>query len=117
MMLSGVIFYTLSPSVHFALPAWLTFTILVRDFFIVLFVYLLYTRVQVTRFPPSWAGKMSTLLQATTLGCVIAVNGPWPQLHWLGEILFRAALAVTLFSSWDYLRRAQGMLEKSLARA
>src|SRR5512142_2062758 len=50
MMVSGFLFYTLHTAVPVvAMPAWLTFTVLIRDFLIILFAYLLYTRVQVKR--------------------------------------------------------------------
>jgi cardiolipin synthase (CMP-forming) len=109
MMIAGYLFYTLAPLAE-RIPPWLTFTIFVRDFLIMMFAYLLYTRVKVTRFPPSLAGKVSTVLQAFTLATAIAVNGLTPSLRWLAEFLFRAALLITLFSAGDYLRRAGRML-------
>jgi cardiolipin synthase len=113
MMASGYLFYTFSGNVGYHFPLWLTCLVFIRDLFISFIVYLLFTRVQVTRFAPSWAGKLSTLLQAIALGCVIAVNSWWPEATWLGTILFRAALVMTLFSSWDYMRRAQRLLDES----
>ena len=113
MMIAGYLFYTLAPLAE-RIPPWLTFTIFVRDFFIVVFAYLLYTRVKVTRFPPSLAGKASTVLQAFTLATAIAVNGLTPSLRWLAEFLFRAALLITLFSAADYIRRAERMLHEKL---
>src|SRR5438874_6938143 len=69
MLVCGYLFYTLYGNVpHVRIPAWLTFTVFIRDFMIILFAYLLWTRVKVKRFPPSWAGKLSTVLQATALG-------------------------------------------------
>jgi phosphatidylglycerophosphate synthase len=79
-----------------------------------MFAYLLYTRVQVKRFPPSWAGKASTVLQAVTLGAVIATNALMPSLLPFCEVLFRIALAITLYSAFDYLRRGRGLLEAGL---
>jgi cardiolipin synthase (CMP-forming) len=113
MMIAGYLFYTLAPLSQ-RIPPWLTFTIFVRDFLIVTFAYLLYTRVKVTRFPPSLAGKVSTVLQASTLATAIAVNGLTPSLRWLAEFLFRAALFTTLFSAADYIRRAERMLHEKL---
>ena len=114
LMVGGYLFYTLSSHLpRVSIPVWLTFVVFARDFFIIMFAYLLYTRVQVKRFPPSWAGKTSTVLQAATLGTVIGVNAFVPQLLWLAELLFRAALVATLFSGWDYLRRAERMLLES----
>src|SRR5678810_574281 len=56
LMISGYVFYTLHRLPSVAIPKWLTFTVFVRDFLIVLFAYLLYTRVNVKKFPPSVAG-------------------------------------------------------------
>jgi len=118
MMICGYLYFTFSQSVRLRFPGWLTFTVFIRDFLIILFAYLLYTRVQVKRFPPSWAGKTSTVTQAVTLGCTIAVNAfGTPFLGQLAEILFRAALLITLFSAWDYLRRGKGLLEETWGRA
>jgi len=113
MMIAGYLFYTLAPLAE-RIPSWLTFTIFVRDLLIVMFAYLLYTRVKVTRFPPSTAGKVSTVLQAFTLATAIAVNGLTPSLRWLAEFLFRAALLIPLFSAADYIRRAERMLHEKL---
>jgi cardiolipin synthase len=111
LMVSGYIFYTFATTLPLVrIPGWLTFVVFIRDFMIAIFAYLLYTRVQVTRFPPSVAGKVSMVLQAVTLGCAIAVNAFLPQLLLLAELLFRAVLLVTLYSSWDYLRRGERML-------
>ena len=118
MMVCGYFFYTVTHKLPLvALPAWLTFVVFVRDFLIITCAYLLYTRVHVKRFPPSWAGKASTVLQAGTLATVIAVNAFLPRLLPFAEILFRVALLVTLYSSWDYLRRGRGLLEEGLSRA
>jgi cardiolipin synthase len=111
MMVCGYLFYTLHHIVKVPIPGWLTFTILIRDVLIITFAYLLYTRVQVRRFPPSPAGKASTLLQAITLAAAIGANGFAPGLARLAEVLFRVALAVTLYSAWDYLRRAERLLD------
>ena len=111
LMVTGFLFYTLAAHLpRVAIPGWLTFVVFIRDFLILAFAYLLYTRVHVKRFPPSWAGKTSTVLQATTVGVAIGVNAFVPQLLWLAEVLFRVTLVTTLFSGWDYLRRAQKML-------
>jgi cardiolipin synthase (CMP-forming) len=112
MMVSGYLFYTLRGGLPLVvIPTWLTFTVFIRDLLIISFAYLLYTRVQVKRFPPSWAGKTSTVVQAATLGTVIGVNAFVPQLLWLAELLFGIAVVMTLFSGWDYMRRAERMLD------
>jgi cardiolipin synthase len=115
MMIFGYLYYTLARNVSVRIPGWLTFTVFIRDFLIIMFAYLLYTRVQVKRFPPSWAGKTSTVLQAATLGAVIGANASVPKVVWLAEPLFRIALLMTLFSGGDYIRRARRMLLESAA--
>ena len=92
------------------IPGWLTFAVFIRDFLIVFFAYLMYTRVHITRFPPSVAGKTSTVLQAVTLAATIGVNAFLPMLAPLLEILFRVSLLITLYSGWDYMRRAAKLL-------
>jgi len=111
MMICGYVFYTFESHVPMRIPGWLTFTVFIRDFVILLFAYLMYTRVHVSRFPPSWAGKTSTVLQAATLAAAIAVNAFAPGLRDFVEFLFRATVVMTLFSGWDYLRRGRKLLE------
>jgi len=117
MMLCGYLFYTFSSDVPVRIPGWLTFTVFIRDFMIVLFAYLFYTRVHVKKFPPSWAGKASTVLQAATLATAIGVNAFVPGLRSLLELLFRATAVVTLFSGWHYLHRGKKLLEDGLRAA
>jgi cardiolipin synthase len=111
MMVCGYLFFTLRHGLPVTgIPVWLTFTVFIRDFCIITVIYLLYTRVQLTRFPPSWAGKTSTVVQAVTLGIAIAANAFGPSLLPFLEILFRIAVVTTLFSAWDYLRKGKAML-------
>jgi cardiolipin synthase len=118
MLICGYLFYTFESHVPLiGIPRWLTFVVFIRDFMILTFAYLLYTRVQVKRFPPSWAGKTSTVLQAVTLAATIAVNAFLPQLLRPAQVLFRIALVMTLYSSWDYLRRGEQLLENGTAQA
>ncbi len=118
LMICGYLYYTLADGLPVVtIPGWLTFVVFIRDFLILMFAYLLYTRVHVKRFPPSVAGKTSTVLQAVTLGTAIGVNAFVPSLLWLAEFMFRIAVIMTLFSGWDYLRRAERLLYDGLAAA
>lgn len=118
LMVCGFLYYTFAGTLpRLALPGWLTFAVFIRDVLIVLFAYLMYTRVHITRFPPSAAGKASTVLQAVTMATVIAVNAFGPGLRQFAELLFRASLVMTLFSGWGYLRRAALMLRDEPAPA
>lgn len=116
LMVCGFVYYTLALRLPvIGIPGWLTFGVLIRDVLIVMFVYLMYTRVHIKRFPPSVAGKISTLLQAVTLAAVIGANGFAPKLAALAEVLFRVSLMVTLYAGWGYMRRAAAMLEEASA--
>jgi phosphatidylglycerophosphate synthase len=112
LMVCGFLYYTFADRLRMAIPGWLTFAVFIRDFLIVFTAYLMWTRVQVTRFPPSIAGKASTVLQAITLAVVVAVNGFLPRFAWVVEVLFRLSLVVTLYSGWGYLRRAALLLQE-----
>jgi cardiolipin synthase (CMP-forming) len=115
MMVCGFLYFTFASRVTLRFPGWLTFVVFIRDFMIIVFAYLLYTRVQVKRFPPSLAGKISTMTQAVTLACTIAANAFGAMFAQPAEILFRVALVVTLFSAWDYLRKGEKLLDDGLA--
>ncbi len=118
LMICGFLYYTFAGNIpRLALPGWLTFTVFIRDFLIVMFAYLMYTRVHITRFPPSAAGKASTLIQAVTIGVTIGVNGFLPQLRDFAQLLFRLSLLATLVSGWGYLRRAALILRDESATA
>ena len=116
LMVGGFLYYTFARHLpRVAIPMWLTFVVFVRDFLIITFAYLLYTRIRVKQFPPSWAGKTSTVVQAITLGGAIGANAAFPHVPAIAEVLFRVSLVTTLFSGWDYLRRAEKMLLESAA--
>ena len=117
MMIAGYLFYTTHASLRAPIPNWLTFTVFIRDVFIIAFAYLLYTRVQVKRFPPSWAGKASTVTQAVTLAATIATNAFAGLPIWICDVLFRLALVITLYSAFDYLRRGDRLLDNGLSAA
>ncbi len=106
LMVCGFLYYTYAELPRVAIPGWLTFTVFIRDVLLVFFAYLMYTRIQITRFPPTVWGKTSTVLQAVTLAAVIAVNAFLPALLPLAHLLFRLSLFMTIFSGWDYVRRA-----------
>lgn len=113
MMFSAYIIYTLVATIGHRLPVWLTITIFMRDLMITIFAYMLYTRIQVRRFPPSLAGKTSTVIQIVTLSAVIAANGALAPIGLtLLPILVLLALGMTLYSGMGYLRRARLMLDE-----
>lgn len=106
LLVSGYFFFTFSSRVPNRLPEWLTFAVFIRDVLLVIFAYLLYTRMQFKKFPPSMAGKICTLLQVIALASNMAINSFAPTLGWLAAIFYRMALVVTLYSGFDYIRKA-----------
>jgi cardiolipin synthase (CMP-forming) len=115
MMVCGYLYYTIANNVAVPIPVWLTFVILLRDVMIAAFAYLLYTRIHIRRFPPSWAGKTSTMLQAITLAVVIGANAFAPRLAAAVGVLFRIVMVVTLYSAYGYLRRGRRQLDEVMA--
>lgn len=114
LMVCGFLYYTFA-KVPVGIPGWLTFAVFIRDALIAIFAYLMYTRVQIKRFPPSAAGKTSTVLQAITLAAVIGANGFEPRLAPLAELMFRVSIVMTLYAGWGYMRRAAEMLDDRVA--
>jgi cardiolipin synthase len=113
LMVCGFLYYTFAGGIPLVrIPGWLTFTVFMRDVLIVSFAYLMYTRVQVSRFPPTVYGKTSTVLQAVALAATIAVNAFLPVLLPLMPWLFRASMLMTLFSGWHYMHRARRILSE-----
>lgn len=111
LMVCGFLYYTFAAKLPVVeLPGWLTFTVFIRDFLIAVFAYLMYTRVNVSGFPPTIAGKASTVLQAVTLMVTIATNAFAPALLGVTHFLFRASLFMTVYSAWGYMRRAALLL-------
>jgi cardiolipin synthase (CMP-forming) len=106
MMIAGYIVFTIRGTAPHTLPMWLTFTVFMRDLVIVLFVYLLYSRVRVTKFPPSIPGKLSTICQAVALAVTIAANTFFrPLALFFLEASWVVSFVVTLYSGFDYLKK------------
>lgn len=118
LMVTAYIIYTLPGIAEYRLPAWLTFTVFLRDIMIVMVAYLLYTRIRVRRFPPSIPGKVSTIVQVVALSVTIAANTPLAPIALpLMPIVLRVCLVITLYSGADYVRKWDGIVEGMHARA
>jgi cardiolipin synthase len=111
LLVTGYIIYTLPGIATYRLPAWLTFTVFLRDLMIVMFAYMLYTRIRIRRFPPSIPGKVSTIVQVVALAVTIAANTPLAPIALpLMPIVLRICLVTTLYSGFDYVRRWDGIV-------
>ncbi|MDD5562344.1 MAG: CDP-alcohol phosphatidyltransferase family protein [Thermoanaerobaculaceae bacterium] len=92
------------------MPLWLTVMALSRDFLIVLVALLLYLGAGVREFPPSLWGKWTTFLHILTVAAVLVANvTPVPERALLA--CFYIAMAFTVISGADYVRRAALTIE------
>ena len=85
-------------------PVWLAVMVLSRDFLLLTVALLLILSVGKRKFPPSWAGKVTTVTQILTLLFVLCANvWEWPRPILL--IAFGATATTTVISGFDYLFR------------
>ncbi|MGE5236663.1 MAG: CDP-alcohol phosphatidyltransferase family protein [Acidobacteriota bacterium] len=93
------------------IPLWLTVMALSRDLLIVLVALLMYLGAGVREFLPSMLGKLTTVFHIFTVVLVLIANvRPVPEAALL--VCYYAALALTIVSGVDYVRRAAGQLER-----
>jgi cardiolipin synthase len=92
------------------IPLWLTVMALSRDFLIVLVALLLYLGAGVEEFPPTAWGKTTTFMHVVTLTLVLIANVTRVAEHVL-LTCFYVALALTIISGVDYIRRVAKTLE------
>ena len=96
---------------HVTIPVWLTVMALSRDFLIVLLALILYLAAGVREFDPSMWGKATTAFHIVTVALVLFANIVAVPDGWL-LACFYTALALTLISGLDYVRRASLLLER-----
>jgi cardiolipin synthase len=85
-------------------PVWLAVMVLSRDFLLLLVGLLLILTSGKKRFPPTWAGKVTTVVQIVTVLFVLCANvWDWPREIVL--IAFGSSASVTVISGFDYLHR------------
>ena len=85
-------------------PVWLAMMVLSRDFLVMLVGLLLILTSGKKRFPPSWAGKVTTVVQIVTVLFVLCANlWSWPRELLL--VAFGSTASVTVISGFDYLHR------------
>ncbi len=91
-------------------PLWLTVMALSRDLLIVMVALLLYLGAGVRQFPPSVWGKWTTFLHIVTIAAVLVANVTTVPGHLLAAC-FYVAMAFTVISGADYVRRAALTIE------
>jgi cardiolipin synthase len=86
------------------IPVWLVVMVISRDFLLLLVGLLLVLASGRKRFPPTWAGKVTTVTQIVTVLLVLCANlWNWPEA--LCIIGFGGTAAMTVVSGFDYVYR------------
>lgn len=93
------------------IPAWLTILSISRDLLIAMFSLLLHLRLQVSKFPPSLLGKLTTAIQLVTVGMCLAVNFLPDRFRLVFDALVYASLFLTIASGAHYLYRSFRLIE------
>jgi len=110
LLVAAFIVLTLPGPGAVTIPLWLTVLALSRDFLIVLVALLLYLGAGVRDFRPSTWGKITTFLHVLTVALVLVANVARVSEATL-LVCFYVALAFTIISGVDYIRRAAALLE------
>jgi len=86
----------------FKVPVWLAVMVLSRDFLLLLVALLMILTGGKRKFPPSWAGKVTTVTQIVTVLFVLCANvWNWPMpILW---IAFGATATTTVISGFGYV--------------
>jgi cardiolipin synthase (CMP-forming) len=115
LLVTAYVALTWPPAGAVHIPVWLTVMALSRDVLIVLVALLLYLGADIVEFPPSVWGKLTTFMHIVTVGLVLVAN--------ITEVseaallaCFYAALALTIVSGVDYVRRAAVLVETEHGR-
>jgi cardiolipin synthase (CMP-forming) len=105
LLMSSYLFLAIpSYPAHVKVPVWLAVMVLSRDFLMLLVGLLLILTHGMKRFPPTWAGKVTTVTQIVTVLFVLCANiWDWPREALL--IAFGASASVTVYSGFDYVHR------------
>ena len=89
---------------RYKMPVWLVVLVLSRDFLLMLVGLLLILTLGRKRFPPTWAGKVTTVTLIITVLFVLCGNlWNWPEPVVL--VGYGAAATVTVLSGFDYVYR------------
>ena len=96
------------------IPVWLAVMVLSRDFLLLLVSLLLILASGRKRFPPTWVGKVTTVVQILTVLFVLCANlWDWPRPLIL--VAFGAAATMTVLSGFDYVYRVARNPEEPVA--
>jgi cardiolipin synthase len=93
------------------IPLWLAILTLFRDFVIMLMAFVFYMFEGIKSFPPTWAGKMTTVMHVATVSLVLLANVlpiPMPVL----QACFYVSFLLVIISGFSYIYRSSRAIEE-----
>jgi cardiolipin synthase len=92
------------------IPLWLAILTLFRDFVIMLMAFVFYMFEGVKSFPPTWAGKLTTVMHVVTVSLVLLANVvAIPDV--VLRTCFYASFAMVIASGFSYIYRSSQAIE------
>lgn len=92
------------------IPIWLAILTLFRDFLIMLMAFVFYMFEGIKSFPPTWAGKLTTVMHVATVSLVLLANVT-PVPSGILQACFYLAFALVIVSGFSYIYRSSRAIE------
>jgi len=92
------------------IPIWLAILTLFRDFLIMLMAFVFYMFEGIKSFPPTWAGKLTTVMHVTTVSLVLLANVT-PVPPGILQACFYLSFALVIVSGFSYIYRSSRAIE------
>ena len=92
------------------IPIWLAILTLFRDFLIMLMAFVFYMFEGIKSFPPTWAGKLTTVMHVTTVSLVLLANVT-PVPHGILQACFYLSFTLVIVSGFSYIYRSSRAIE------
>lgn len=92
------------------IPLWLAILTLFRDFVIMLMAFVFYMFEGIKSFPPTWAGKLTTVMQVITVSLVLLANVVEISMQVL-QVCFYLSFILVIVSSFSYIYRSSRAIE------
>jgi len=93
------------------IPLWLAILTLFRDFVIMLMAFVFYMFEGIKSFPPTWAGKLTTVMHVVTVSLVLLANVVAISASVL-QICFYLSFALVIVSGFSYIYRSSRAIEE-----
>lgn len=92
------------------IPLWLAILTLFRDFVIMLMAFVFYMFEGIKSFPPTWAGKLTTVMHVTTVSLVLLANVVTVPKAVL-QVCFYVSFVMVIASGFSYIYRSSRAIE------